>query len=141
MTTPYVPVHGKELSKEEIKALIEKHDVKFVRLQFVDINGQAKNMAIPANQIDKILNNELMLDGSSIKGFRSIETSDMMVSVVLALSMSGIVLMGCLIGMSLPFILHRLKLDPASASAPLVTSICDATGVVVYLFIASQLLL
>ena len=66
---------------------------------------------------------------------------DMMVSVVLALSMLGIVLMGCLIGMSLPFILHRLKLDPASASAPLVTSICDATGVVVYLFIASQLLL
>ncbi len=66
---------------------------------------------------------------------------DLMVSLVLALSMMGIVLMGCLIGMSLPFILNRLKLDPASASAPLVTSICDATGVVVYLFIASQLLL
>ncbi|MCO8089101.1 magnesium transporter [Acinetobacter indicus] len=66
---------------------------------------------------------------------------DLMVSLVLALSMMGIVLMGCLIGMSLPFILNHLKLDPASASAPLVTSICDATGVVVYLFIASQLLL
>ena len=50
------------------------------------------------------------------------------------------VLMGCLVGMSLPFILNKLKLDPASASAPLVTSICDASGVVVYLFIASQLL-
>jgi magnesium transporter len=66
---------------------------------------------------------------------------DIMVAVVLALSMLGIVMMGCLIGMSLPFILKQLKLDPASASAPLVTSICDATGVVVYLFIASQLLL
>ncbi len=43
---------------------------------------------------------------------------------------AGIVLMGCLIGMSLPFILNKLKLDPASASAPLVTSICDATGVI-----------
>ncbi|WP_372403373.1 magnesium transporter [Acinetobacter piscicola] len=62
---------------------------------------------------------------------------DAMVALVLALSMMGIVLLGCLIGMSLPFILNRLKLDPASASAPLVTSICDATGVIVYLFIAS----
>lgn len=65
---------------------------------------------------------------------------DTMVALVLALSMMGIVLMGCLIGMSLPFILNRLKLDPASASAPLVTSICDATGVIVYLCIASIIL-
>lgn len=66
---------------------------------------------------------------------------DEMVALVLALSMMGIVLMGCLIGMSLPFILNKFGLDPASASAPLVTSICDATGVIIYLFIASQLLL
>ena len=65
---------------------------------------------------------------------------DATVALVLALSMMGIVLLGCLIGMSLPFVLNKLKLDPASASAPLVTSICDATGVVVYLMIASQLL-
>ena len=65
---------------------------------------------------------------------------DILVAIVLALSMMGIVLMGCLIGMSLPFILNRMKLDPASASAPLVTSICDASGVVVYLLIASQIL-
>ncbi|MCU4538010.1 magnesium transporter [Acinetobacter bereziniae] len=65
---------------------------------------------------------------------------DAMVALVLALSMMGIVLIGCLIGMSLPFILNRLKLDPASASAPLVTSICDATGVIVYLCIASIIL-
>lgn len=65
---------------------------------------------------------------------------DIMVAIVLAISMMGIVMLGCLIGMSLPFILKKLNLDPASASAPLVTSICDATGVVVYLFVASQLL-
>lgn len=65
---------------------------------------------------------------------------DEMIALVLALSMLGIVMLGCLIGMSLPFILNRMKLDPASASAPLVTSICDASGVLVYLFIASQLL-
>lgn len=66
---------------------------------------------------------------------------DEMVALVLALSMMGIVLLGCLIGMSLPFVLNHFGFDPASASAPLVTSICDATGVLVYLFIASQLLL
>ncbi|WOE43224.1 magnesium transporter [Acinetobacter chinensis] len=65
---------------------------------------------------------------------------DEMVALVLALSMMGIVMLGCLIGMSLPFVLNKIGLDPASASAPLVTSICDATGVLVYLFIASQIL-
>ncbi len=54
--------------------------------------------------------------------------------------MIGIVLLGCLIGMSLPFILNKFGFDPASASAPLVTSICDATGVLVYLSIASVIL-
>lgn len=65
---------------------------------------------------------------------------DEMISLVLALSMLGIVLIGCIIGMSLPFMLNRFGMDPASASAPLVTSICDATGVLVYLFIAAQIL-
>lgn len=65
---------------------------------------------------------------------------DEYVALVLALSMTGIVLLGCLIGMSLPFILNKMGLDPASASAPLVTSICDAMGVLVYLFIASLIL-
>lgn len=67
----------REFSADEIKKIIKDENVKFIRLQFVDINGQVKNMAIPSDQIDRILNNEIMLDGSSIKGFRSIETSDM----------------------------------------------------------------
>jgi glutamine synthetase len=75
--TEYIPKHGVELSDKEIKDIINEQEVKFIRLQFVDINGQVKNMAIPSDQIDRILNNEIMLDGSSIKGFRSIETSDM----------------------------------------------------------------
>lgn len=62
------------------------------------------------------------------------------VAAVVAISMVGIVLIGCLIGMSLPFILSRLGFDPASSSAPLITSICDASGVVIYLFIASYVL-
>ncbi|CBL43874.1 Magnesium transporter [gamma proteobacterium HdN1] len=62
------------------------------------------------------------------------------IAIVVCLSMVSIVLVGCLVGLSLPFVLDRLGFDPAGASAPLVTSICDATGVVLYLFIASQLL-
>lgn len=63
------------------------------------------------------------------------------VALVVSLTMIMIVLVGGLIGMSLPFILTKLGMDPASASAPLVTTICDGTGVVIYFFIASQLLL
>ena len=73
----FVPVQGKILSKDEIKRIIKEENVRFIRLQFVDINGTVKNMAVPSEQIDKVLNNECMLDGSSIKGFRSIENSDM----------------------------------------------------------------
>jgi len=68
---------GKQFTKDEVKALIKEYNIKFIKLQFVDINGQVKNMSVPSEQIDKVLNNEIMLDGSSIKGFRSIETSDM----------------------------------------------------------------
>ncbi len=71
------PLNEKEYTDEVIKKLIKENDVKFIQLQFVDINGQVKNMGIPVEQLDKVLNNEIMLDGSSIKGFRSIETSDM----------------------------------------------------------------
>lgn len=59
------------------------------------------------------------------------------VAVVVASTMILVVLIGSLIGMSLPFLLNRFRLDPATASAPLVTSIADITGVVVYLSIAN----
>ncbi len=64
-------------SEDDIKKIIKEKKVEFIKLQFCDINGQVKNMSLPSSQIDKILNNETMLDGSSIKGFRNIETSDM----------------------------------------------------------------
>lgn len=63
-----------------------------------------------------------------------------MVAIVVSLSMVSIVLVGCLVGLALPFVLDKIGFDPAGASAPLVTSICDVAGVVVYLFIASKLL-
>lgn len=62
------------------------------------------------------------------------------IALVVSLSMIFIVLIGCLIGMSLPFLLNQFRMDPASASGPLITSICDASGVIIYLYIASQFL-
>lgn len=63
------------------------------------------------------------------------------VALVVSLSMVLIVIVGSVIGMSLPFLLTKFNLDPASASAPLITSICDGIGVLIYFFIASQILL
>lgn len=46
-------------------------------------------------------------------------------------AMVTVVVVSSLVGMSLPFLLARLKLDPATASGPLVTTIADAAGVVI----------
>ncbi|QXH51822.1 magnesium transporter [Pseudomonas fakonensis] len=62
------------------------------------------------------------------------------IALIVASSMLVIVLVGSLIGMSLPFLFTRLRLDPATASGPLVTSIADAAGVLVYFGIAAQVL-
>ncbi|WPP00181.1 magnesium transporter [Pseudomonas sp. HR96] len=62
------------------------------------------------------------------------------IALIVSCSMMIIVLLGSLIGMSLPFLLSRMKLDPATASGPLITSIADAAGVLVYFGIASQVL-
>ena len=66
-----------EAKKEFIRKQCSEHNIAFLRLQFCDINGTIKNLSLPISQLEKILNNEIMLDGSSIKGFRDIETSDM----------------------------------------------------------------
>ncbi|MGP9802959.1 magnesium transporter [Rheinheimera sp. NSM] len=59
------------------------------------------------------------------------------IAVVVALTMMLVVMAGSLIGLSLPFLLSRFKLDPATASGPLITSIADVAGVVLYFSIAS----
>lgn len=62
------------------------------------------------------------------------------VAMVVALTMLIVVIFGSLIGMSLPFLLQRVNVDPATASAPLVATIADAGGVVIYLAIATAML-
>jgi magnesium transporter len=68
----------------------------------------------------------------AIAAFRSPE-----IIVVIMVTMVAIVIVGSLVGLSLPFIFTRLGLDPATASAPLITSIADISGVVIYLSTAS----
>ena len=62
------------------------------------------------------------------------------IAIVVATTMLLVVIVGSMVGMSLPFLLSRFKLDPASASAPLITSIADVAGVIIYLSIATAVL-
>ena len=64
-------------TKKDITRLVEEEDVEFIRLQFTDMFGTMKNVAITSNQLEKALENECMFDGSSIEGFVRIEESDM----------------------------------------------------------------
>ena len=63
-------------TKEDIIRIVKEEDIEFIRMQFTDIFGQLKNVAITASQIEKAVNNQIMLDGSSIEGFVRINESD-----------------------------------------------------------------
>ena len=63
-------------TKEDIIRMVKEEDIEFIRLQFTDIFGQLKNVAITASQIEKAVNNQIMFDGSSIEGFVRIDESD-----------------------------------------------------------------
>ena len=63
-------------TKEDIIRIIKEEKIEFIRLQFTDIFGMLKNVAITASQIEKALNNQMMFDGSSIEGFVRIDESD-----------------------------------------------------------------
>lgn len=64
-------------TKQDIIRIVEEEGVEFIRLQFTDIFGTLKNVAITASQLEKALDNQCMFDGSSIEGFVRIEESDM----------------------------------------------------------------
>ncbi|MCQ5376696.1 MAG: type I glutamate--ammonia ligase [Candidatus Methanomethylicia archaeon] len=66
--------------KDEVTKVVQKireNDIKFVRLQFTDINGILKSLAVNSKNIEGIFENGQSFDGSSITGYRSIEESDM----------------------------------------------------------------
>lgn len=62
---------------DKIKAQVQSENVRFLRLMFTDILGTIKNVEVPISQLDKVLSNKMMFDGSSIEGFVRIEESDM----------------------------------------------------------------
>ena len=66
-----------DYTAEEILSFTKSQGVRFVRLQFTDIFGILKNVAIGSDLLGKALQGEMMFDGSSIDGFVRIEESDM----------------------------------------------------------------
>ncbi|HOF22266.1 MAG TPA: magnesium transporter, partial [Bacteroidales bacterium] len=69
---------------------------------------------------------------SLIASFRAPDTI-----LVVSLSMLLVVMTGSLLGLTIPFLFTKLKLDPATASAPLITSIADIMGVWIYFSVAA----
>ncbi len=64
-------------SKEDIRRMMDEEDVEFIRLQFTDMFGTLKNVAVTTSQLEKVLNNEIMFDGASIEGLAPVEQSDL----------------------------------------------------------------
>lgn len=64
-------------TKEDIRRIVEEENVEFIRLQFTDVFGMLKNIAITANNLEKVLDNKCMFDGSSIEGYARANESDM----------------------------------------------------------------
>ena len=66
------------ITAADIRREVKEKNVTFIRLMFSDILGTMKNVEIPATdeQLDKVLSNKAMFDGSSIEGFVRINESD-----------------------------------------------------------------
>ncbi|TYB76954.1 magnesium transporter [Bizionia myxarmorum] len=93
----------------------------------------------------KLIGRELLVSfllgitmAASIAAVASFRAPEIVVIVCIAMVIN--VMLGSLIGLLLPFIFTKLKIDPATASAPLVTSLSDICGVLIYFSIASRLL-
>ncbi|RKY40839.1 MAG: glutamine synthetase [Candidatus Omnitrophota bacterium] len=65
------------LTKKDVLKLVKEHNVKFIRLWFVDIFGQVKSFAITDSELEKSLDEGVGFDGSSVTGYQDIEESDM----------------------------------------------------------------
>ena len=71
-----------DIPEEKIRRMEERmkeDNIKFIRLQFVDINGSVKNIVIPFNgeDMDELFNEGMLFDGSSIAGFVGVNDSDL----------------------------------------------------------------
>ena len=57
--------------KEDILRMVREEDVEFIRLQFTDLYGGLKNMAVTAGQLEKALNNRCMFDSAAVADYSS----------------------------------------------------------------------
>ena len=73
-------------------------------------------------------------------GFKNYGEHYGLIALTIAASLVGVVLFGSITGAMLPFILRACRFDPAVASAPLVATLVDVTGLVIYFTIAFQIL-
>lgn len=64
-------------TKQDIIRIVEEEDVEFIRLQFTDIFGNFKNMAVTTSQLEKVLNNQCVFNSMAIEGFSHMEEPDL----------------------------------------------------------------
>ena len=64
-------------TENDIREIIEKENVKYIRLMFTDMDGILKNVEIPVSRLEDALENKIMFDGSSIEGFARVFEADM----------------------------------------------------------------
>ena len=64
-------------TREDVVRMCNEQDVEFIRLQFTDISGTLKNIAVTVSQLERALDNQFMFDGASVEGFVRDEESDM----------------------------------------------------------------
>uniref|UniRef100_A0A7C4VTS3 Glutamine synthetase n=1 Tax=Fervidobacterium thailandense TaxID=1008305 RepID=A0A7C4VTS3_9BACT len=65
------------MDREKLFEFIDRNRVRFLRLQFTDINGTMKNVEIPSDEVEGLLDSGIMFDGSSVQGFARVHESDM----------------------------------------------------------------
>lgn len=64
-------------TREDVIRMCEEQDVEFIRLQFTDISGMLKNIAITVSQLERALDNQFMFDGAAVEGFVRDQETDM----------------------------------------------------------------
>jgi glutamine synthetase len=72
-----MPTNEQPQSADEVKAIVDDHDIRFIRFWFTDILGQLKSFSINKEELDDAFEGGMGFDGSSITGFNAIEESDM----------------------------------------------------------------
>ena len=70
-------------TREEILQMVEEEDVEFIRLQFTDMFGAIKNIAVTARELPRALNNQCVIDGEQIAGTSGLKDADLYLRPVL----------------------------------------------------------